>query len=201
MAGPPDVGATILPSAGVLSHHCHYPCSLHLSANNVSSATAPAEAGGSMKGGTYLLIIIAVLMAVAIALASGYPYIQSKLLPIMAGGVVFILSVAELVRDLRAERKAAGPRNTVDTKGVVRSRVWLVEAGWVVGYCLGIYLVGFLIAIPAFSVAYFKAHKTKWSTTIVETAFVTLFCYLIFSYFLELELYPGLILRRLGLGY
>lgn len=145
-----------------------------------------------MKGNVYMLIGISVLMAVSIKIASGYPYRQAKIAPILVGGVILILALWELIKELRARKEAAASKlPAAETEG--NYPAYLREACWMVGFCAIIYAVGFLVGIAVYTAAYAKAHKTGWPTSLLLGVGMAGSSYLLFSYLTETELYPGLI--------
>ena len=152
-----------------------------------------------MKGGTYILIVIISVMAVCLVIASGYEYLQARLAPMLVGGVIVILCVAELIKDLRARRAPATPPKEpakVETREEFGS--YQKEAAWMVGFFLGIYLVGFVVGIAAYTALYAKVHKARWTTSIILGVLTAGLSDLLFSYLGETELYPGIILQHLG---
>ena len=154
-----------------------------------------------MRGGAYILIVIIVVMAVCLVIASGYEYLQAKIAPMLVGGAIIILSVVELIKDLRVSRNQADSKREpakVDIEG--QPYAYPKEAGWMVGFFFLIYLVGFTVGIAAFTAVYAKARKTRWSTSVVLGVLMAGLSYFLFSYLVETDLYPGLILRQLGLG-
>ena len=152
-----------------------------------------------MKGGTYVLIVIIVVMAVCLVIASGYEYFQARLAPMLVGSVIIILCISELIKDLRA--KPADPaKESVKVGTRDEFRGYQKEAGWMVGFFLGIYLVGFLVAIAAFTAVYAKVHKARWTTSIILGVLTAGLSYFLFSYLVETELYPGIMLQQLGLA-
>lgn len=153
-----------------------------------------------MKGGVYMLIGILVLMAGSITIASGYPYLQAKIAPILVGGVILLLALTELIKELRAGKAVKTLPKPLEAEPEEDFPAYLREAGWMVGFCAVIYLVGFLAGIAAFTAAYAKAHKTGWSTSLLLGIGMAGTSYLLFSYITENELYLGLIWQFFGFG-
>jgi hypothetical protein len=154
-----------------------------------------------MKGGVYILIGISVLMAASITIASGYTYLQAKIVPILVGGVILILALMELIKELRAGKASAAlNKKPLEAEPEEHFHAYLREAAWMVGFCAMIYLVGFLVGIVVFTAAYAKAHKTGWSTSLLLGIGMAGTSYLLFSYLTENELYLGLIWQLFGGG-
>ncbi len=151
------------------------------------------------KMGIYFLLVIIVLMLAVFTISASYQYLTAKLLPMTLSGSILVLAVVAVVRDIRGKKTALAETDAVHAKRAEGfSRRYLVEAGWIVGFALAIFLLGFMIAIPLFIISYLKAHGRRWLTAIVMAAVMTVVSYGIFGYFLEIRLYPGLILQLLG---
>jgi hypothetical protein len=67
--------------------------------------------------------------------------------------------------------------------------------GWLIGLILAIWLVGFLISIPAFVLLFLKFRSgEKWVSTLCVTFGTWLFIYGVFVVALKLPLYSGILL-------
>ena len=153
-----------------------------------------------MKAGIYILIVILVLMAAVTAVAWGYPYQQAKLAPLTLSGLIVILVVVQLVREVRSRKELASEARREEKKAEPSESTlrYLLEGAWMGGFAVAIYLFGFLVAIPSFGIAYMRSHGAKWSIAIIITALMTILSWGIFSYLLGVRLYPGLIFKQLG---
>jgi len=67
-----------------------------------------------------------------------------------------------------------------------------------VGFFVAIYLLGFIIAIPLFILAYMKAHGTRWLAAITFAILTPTIIYGIFELALGVVLYRGLLFAWLG---
>ncbi len=66
---------------------------------------------------------------------------------------------------------------------------------WLVALMAGVYLVGFLIALPVFGFAYLVARGgQKPREAFMGAAGLTLFCWVLFEFLMRYELYRGLLL-------
>ena len=148
-----------------------------------------------MKAETCFLIIIVVAMTAVIAFAAGFPYWQAKLAPLSVAGTVVILGLVELIR----EKGGSGATDHENQKSEDTSkrreslRAYLIEGIWMTGFVIAIYLFGLLVAIPLFGIAYMKSHGATLPIAILTSVLTTLFCYGVFSYILDFELYTGII--------
>jgi len=70
--------------------------------------------------------------------------------------------------------------------------------GTLPGFFLGIYLLGFLIAIPLFILSYMKWLGTGWRVAITFTLIIPAIIYSAFEVGLHIDLYRGLLLIWLG---
>jgi len=154
-----------------------------------------------VKTNILIPLIVAVVMAAAVKVAFGYPYLQAKLSVLFAGGLVLVLALVQLMREIR-RKEPPTDKPGADQKEAERGASAMqygLEATWMAGFGLTIYLLGFIIAIPLFTCAYMKSHGTRWATSIITAVLMVAFCYGIFSLVLDMKLYPGEIFIRLGL--
>jgi hypothetical protein len=127
-----------------------------------------------------------------------------RLFPLAVGIPAFILSVLQLVLDLRAKPKGeeAAPDDFADIaadasipSAVVRAR-GIRFLCWFLGLYLGIWVLGFKIAVPLFFIGYMWLEgRARWLVTVPLTA---LSVYLIFYHFENLlgVFWPECILSR-----
>ena len=155
-----------------------------------------------LRGSSYFFIVIMVIMLVIIGLSLRMEHFESKLLPLIIGTAVLILAVIGLGREILA----GGERQITTTEGEATTREetgegwrgYLFAGAWVVGFFLAIFLLGFLIAIPIFILAYMKLHGTRWLVAIAFAILTPLLIYGIFELALAVILYRGLLLSWLG---
>lgn len=144
-----------------------------------------------LKPGSYFTMVI---MAVSLAVILGaltLEYKSIKVLPIMVGGIVFILATVTLIRELRAKEKPKGAVVQEEEKTELRS--YWPTAAWIAGFALAIYLLGFLIAIPLFILSYLKLQGRRWLRSIIIAGITTSLVYLAFELALQVKLYRGLL--------
>jgi len=149
------------------------------------------------KPGLYCLIVIILLMLGVLITSAGFRQIEAKLLPMVVAGVVLFLSVIELVREAKGNKGSPSQKESAAgadeaSKGLLGR--YLYEGAWIIGFFLGIYLVGFLAAMALFILAYLKLHGRRWLISIIMAVTVTLFSYATF-YLLGVDSYPGLLFR------
>ena len=143
------------------------------------------------------MVIMIMMLAVIIGSLMMKEF-ASKLLPLVFASAVLVLAMVEFLRELRRaseSRKVVADDDTGIRKEV--SEKWqgyLVHGGWLVGFALAIYLLGFLIAVPIFLVAYMRRLGNGWGTTIVVAIVTTGSLYGLFEILLKVVLYRGLLL-------
>ena len=144
------------------------------------------------KPEAYFLIFILLVSLALIIRSIAFPYLESKLLPLIVGGIVFVLTAVALIMELRAKEKPKRVREPWEGEELeLRQYGW--TGAWLGGYALAIYLLGFVIATPAFVLSYLKLHGTGWLKTIIITVVTTAFVYGVFELILRITLYRGLL--------
>jgi hypothetical protein len=128
---------------------------------------------------------------------------ESKFLPLVICGTILILAVAGLRKE---HLKADAPEETQkgndshpkdDVEGLSRAG-YLLGGGCVLGFSVAVYLVGFIVSIPLFIIAYLKTHHTGWFITIVYAAIITVVIYVVFELGLDIVLYRGVLLNLIS---
>ena len=154
-----------------------------------------------ITGNSYFLIVIMVLMLVMINLSLRMEYFTSKLLPLLISIIVFILAAIGLVQDITAKDKAKvtviEDEMSKKEEAGEKLRDYLPMGAWVVGVSVVIYLLGFIITIPLFVLAYMKSHGVKWLVSITSAVLITLLIYGGFELALRVALYRGLLFTLL----
>lgn len=149
-----------------------------------------------MKDSSYFIAFFLLVSLVVIGFSLTFRRWEAISLPLMLGTVILILSVIELRKELRSKKRPETDdrmtREQEPKTGGGMSRFYLV-LGWVVGFGLGSYVLGFLISMPIFAIAYLRNHGRSWLFTICFAAIVTAFIYGVFEIGFTLRLYRGLI--------
>jgi len=157
----------------------------------------------------FLLVVEALFAYLAVRTFS-YSSVAA-LMPGIIIGFILLVTTILVVRELWLSLRKAGsdaaaeeeqttvpeadpaPRET-DPK-VARMRE-LEIIGWLAGFGLTIYLLGFLVAIPIFMFLFLRIRfSTKWLTTAAITIGIEVGVYLIFIVWLQTMLYSGLIAK------
>lgn len=153
-----------------------------------------------LKGNSYVLIAIMVIMLFVVLWSLfGMEDFASKLLPLIFGSLVLILAAILLRKEMQAakeqETTVAKEETSSSEATVVSWRRYLANFAWIIGFTLGIFLLGFLITIPLFILAYMKWLGTSWRTAVISAVLTTAVAYFGFERALQVDLYPGFFLR------
>jgi hypothetical protein len=156
-----------------------------------------------MKGGVYIPVVLIVVMGIATAIAAGYPYLQAKIVPMLVGAAILLLSLVQLTKELRGNKKS-GPvmklkaEDEEEKREDISPRSFVLEGCWMVGFFFIIYLLGFIGGIGVFTALYAGTHKTRWPIAVGLGFSMAVLSYALFSYTADTELFPGIIVRYLG---
>lgn len=163
----------------------------------LASATKREDIMKQIRPGAYFLILLLVIAVVALAYGSSFPTMKSKLVPIISAGVILILGLVELRKELlsvakdKKEATAEAENAKVGTEHELRR--YLQMGGWMVALAAGIYVLGFLIAVPLFIITYLKLNNRGWLISIGVAGAMEAFIYGVFVFGLRIDLYPGVI--------
>lgn len=149
-----------------------------------------------VKPSTYFAFIIMAVMVAMIGKALTFRYYQTALLPVIAGSLVFILAAIQAGREIFGKDASTTQKKpTVEGEDIEYTKGMSIGVftAWFLGFCLAIYALGHLIAVPLFSLSYVKWRGKNWTTAVVTAAGITAFIYIIFPLAFRTELYPGLI--------
>ena len=135
----------------------------------------------------FTMVIMAVSLAIVLR-ALTFEYQSIKMLPIIIGGIVFVLATISLVRDLLSKKETRGPEEETSLRTYWRTGTWIAA------FALAIYLLGFIIAIPLFILSYLKWHGRRWLIAMGIAGVTTVFIYVAFELSLRVQLYRGLLL-------
>jgi hypothetical protein len=163
----------------------------------------------STRGSLVFITIMVLSMIMVILTAAQWPYMQAKVLPLVVGGLTFVLSVWQLVKELstkkkgkQADEKQASEINSLGESTSFEgesTRGWLIEGSWVVALFLGVYVLGYAISIPAYAFAYAKVKGAKLLTAIIWAIALTAVCYVLFQFVIGISMINGLLFEWLGL--
>ena len=155
-----------------------------------------------MRADTYFLMALMAAMLVAIWDSLRAEQVYAKLVPLMLSSVIFVLAAVALVRSFLPKSRTGIETEQGDTDEGEEAggtpRGYMIAGLWTVGFFLGIYLLGLILAIGLFVFSYTKSHGTGWLVSVVLTVFTLGFAYGIFELALRVGLYQGLLFMWLG---
>lgn len=154
------------------------------------------------RGNSYVYIaILAVSLFMVLWSLFMIPYFQSKLLPMIVGSIVLLLAAIGLWGEILTEREQNSPAGGEESQGLMTEETlggYLANLSWLVGFLVGIYLVGYLLTIPIFVLSYMKRLGTGLMVATISSLITTAFIYGVFEMALELRLHRGLLFTWLG---
>ena len=163
----------------------------------LASATKREDIMKQIRPGAYFLILLLVIAVVALAYGSSFPTMKSKLVPIISAGVILILGLVELRKELlsvaKDKKEATAEAENAEVGTEYELRRYLQMGGWMVALAAGIYVLGFLIAVPLFIITYLKLNNRGWLISIGVAGAMEAFIYGVFVFGLRIDLYPGVI--------
>ena len=161
-----------------------------------TAAPAPA-APLRLRFGREALFTLSIVLLTAWALWEGRNFdFHSGLFPWTIGISLFVLATIQLGVDLLGKKLGTGAAGSAQTRSEVPKRVARLRTAricaWNFGYCLGVWLFGFSLAIPLITFLYLKAEaREKWWMSIVLTFAAWAFFYALFDRFLHVPFPPG----------
>lgn len=150
-----------------------------------------------------LAVAIAALSAWAIFSALAWPW-KAKLFPLVISIPLLCLALAEVLWVLlgaTSGARAADFRLSEEHPPEVVRRRTLIAVAWIAGFFVLVLLLGFLVAVPLFVLAYLKLQgKEGWLFAIAFTALLWAAFYGLFDELLHLPFPAGWLLEWLGLA-
>jgi hypothetical protein len=150
---------------------------------------------------------LALLVLALVYLATGYAYTpQARAFPVTVGWATIVLVVLDIV-----SRTQTGIGETLtrwfnpaakiahDEKRPTYPALKQISAVlWAAGFVVLIVLIGFIYAIPIYVIAsmYFRGRKPLVLSVLVSAG-VILFIWLLFTQLLKIELYPGILFSEI----
>lgn len=153
-----------------------------------------------LTGNAKLYITLLAIMSAVIVISVLMESFESKLLPLLFSGIIFILSAIGLWNEIATSRKRQAAV-TKEEKKEPPEETWggyLINGAWFGGFILAIYLLGIMIAIPLFTLSYMRRLGARWAAVIFWTILAPALIYGVFEVALGIDLYRGLLLTWLG---
>ena len=167
-----------------------------------TAIAAPVQAGGRFvwDGATVFSLVVVLVFAAALWQSRTFGP-RAGLFPWVIGIPGLLLGLGQLVRDLQGKRtlgveaqSEAGP----DVPPAIALRRTIVMWGWIFGFLLAIWLLGFTLAVPLTSLLYLKVEREKWPISVILTVFTAAFFYGVFELGLRVPFPPGQLFVWLG---
>lgn len=154
------------------------------------------------RGNFYVLITVMVIMAFVIVWSLVVmKSLALRLLPLVFGSVVFVLTAIGIWRETVEDKKqTTAPESKIEANKEAYED-WsgqLLNGAWILGFLIGNFVLGFIVALPLFILFYMKWLGTRWTVAIIFAILTTAFIYAIFELVLRVDLYKGLLLTWLG---
>jgi hypothetical protein len=158
-----------------------------------------------IKPGTIVLIVI---LGVTLFLAGclfTYHGIKTILVPAMACGIILVLGAIQLSNELIASAKTAGANvgssKTVDEKARQKNIEYFIGFGWLIGYTIAIYLIGFIYSTFLLLFLFIRFNgKRSWFKSVMIAVLGTAVFWLFFVYWLQSDLWGGAIFNLFNLN-
>lgn len=179
-----------------------------------------------MKPKSYFTLFYMAFFIVVIIGSIGYTR-KARLIPLVVAIPCVGLSIAQFVLDLGKGRKKGrsieddlfrdvmekvGLQEGVkeeskekeakkeEKSGLGRAKPLFKILFWILLFYVSIFLFGFLIAIPLFTILYMHFQKERWRVSVACAAGLWLTVYLAFSVIAKISLHEGFVFRLLGGG-
>lgn len=149
-----------------------------------------------VKGSSYFLMVIMLVALFVIGWSVTTEHPQARLLPLLISSSLIILAIIGLGNEMVAEKRQ--PTTGSGEAAGEEVRPYLLNGGWVAGFVLGIYLLGFMVALPLFTLFYVRWLGARWLTAMVSAVVFTAVIYGLFELALKITLYRGWLLTSLG---
>ena len=171
------------------------------------------------KGETIFNFILVVFFAVIFGISLTYNP-KARLIPLLVSGISLIMSILLFLGNLlKKEKKASLSGEDALLKSIMEKveveeipaekekkdlpsrekRRRLYEAlFWVFGFVILIYLLGFLVAIPLFTVIFMRTKKEGWLLSLSCAAGLTALVYFAFVKLTEGDLHRGILFQIIG---
>lgn len=154
------------------------------------------------RGETYFLVVVAAVALVSILTLARMEQFYAKIIPLVFSSLVFIFAIVLLWETFVSSKRAGAVVTQSETdrgkEGGSNLRGYMTAWSWMVGFVLGIYLLGLVIAGGVFVFSYSKSHGTNWIISTVLTVLTFAFAYGVFEVALRMPLYKGLLLTWVG---
>ncbi|MFC2066873.1 hypothetical protein ACFLUO_07500 [Chloroflexota bacterium] len=156
------------------------------------------------SGAAYFTIAIALLFTLMLAMASEFRF-WGWAYPVIVGVPCLVITLILLVRELRGKVSEESGMDLIRDDSISRSLAYKRAArylGWILALYLGIWLLGFKLAIPLFFVLFIGLEgKSKWWIVLALTGLAVFMILIPFGLLLGVYWPMGLIEQFLDLPF
>jgi peptidoglycan/LPS O-acetylase OafA/YrhL len=149
-----------------------------------------------VRGSLSIAVFFLLVGVFGVAQSLTFRYWESTVLPLATSSVILILAAVEVGKELRRRNKEEAAVETEggkEGKHSIDIRKLGLVFGFVAAFSLAVYLLGFYIAIPLFSLAYLKWRGRSWLVAVVFAIAMLAFVYGVFVLGLKAPLFEGLV--------
>ena len=161
--------------------------------------------GLKLQPRTLLTLFFILVFAYVLYEASGMP-IQGKLYPWTIGLIAMALLIFQLVKEILPTKTDVTVETGMDIdfteeEGSKEGKLRALELfGWMYGFALLLWLIGFYLAIPGMVLAYMLRYRESLVMTISLPLGTGVSTWFIFGHFLHLPFPPGILIELMGLA-
>ena len=142
-----------------------------------------------MNSTSYVLVAILLVALFFGVYSFSIPNVKARVVPLIASGLVFLLTLIELVREIHLSR---GGKTKEPDSPEERRRLFAVF-GWLFGLFAAIYILGYPISIFLFVLLFLKSHGRSWMASISSAVVTAGVIYLLFVVVLKIPLFQGIV--------
>jgi predicted cobalt transporter CbtA len=154
------------------------------------------------KQGELILALFFLAFFVVLTLISMTYSFKARRLPLIVAIPGIALSAVQVLKERKrlqttkeVESVETHDSETPDTEAPHAKKNLLVMMGWMVLLVVMIWIVGFLVTIPVYTLLFMKSMKESWRLSIFFAAAGFAILYFLFVVGLNMELYPGLLFQ------
>ncbi|MGH7773789.1 MAG: tripartite tricarboxylate transporter permease [Candidatus Binatia bacterium] len=160
-----------------------------------NAASQDERVASPLSWETLFSLLIVVALGAALWQSRNFGY-RAGLFPWAIGSPILILAIAQLALDLMGKGRRSGMGSMVEIgleqpKSLVYRRTASIS-GWIIGFFVAIWLLGFSLAVPVTTVLYLKiAGREKWPITLILASVAWAFLYGLFEVMLHVPFPDG----------
>ncbi len=171
-----------------------------------------------LKPKAYFDIFLIIFFGAVVIGALGYNA-RARLIPLIVGLPCLTMAIAQLILDLGKGRKKGisgeeelfkgvmeklihqdivkEEEEKKEKKGSGEARRFFKTVFWILFFVACLYVFGFSIAIPFFTILFMRYKREKWVLTLCTAAGLWVLIYAAFAIAAGIDLYPGLVIEMI----